>query len=113
MLFSGSVLRGSRPVSAEASAATESAAFGRRVCCEGVGPSRPTPSRKITSFMLNTFAELRRYFTAEDRRQWLLLLGTSLAAGLAQSFTLAIFNDAVATYGRGAGNLAYLPLVIG
>ena len=63
--------------------------------------------------MLNTFAELQRYLTADDRRQWLVLLGTSLAAGLAQSLTLAVFNEAVATYGRGEGHVTYLPLVLG
>jgi putative pyoverdin transport system ATP-binding/permease protein len=62
--------------------------------------------------MLNTFAELQRYFTAEDRRQWLVLLGTSLAAGLAQSLTLAVFNEGVARYGRGESHLVYLPLVL-
>ena len=62
--------------------------------------------------MLNTFAELQRYFTAEDRRQWLVLLATSLSAGLAQSLTLAIFNEAVARYGRGEAHLVYLPIVL-
>ena len=62
--------------------------------------------------MLHTFRELQRYFTAEDRRQWLVLLATSLAAGLAQSLTLALFNEAVAKYGRGEGHLLYLPLVL-
>jgi putative ATP-binding cassette transporter len=63
--------------------------------------------------MLSTFRELQRYFTAEDRRQWLVLLATSLAAGLAQSLTLAVFNEAVAKYGRGEGHLTYLPLAVG
>jgi putative ATP-binding cassette transporter len=62
--------------------------------------------------MLAALSELQRYFTAEDRRQWLVLLGTSLAAGLAQSLTLAFFNHAVAVYGEGRGNLSYLPLVL-
>lgn len=62
--------------------------------------------------MLSAIGELQRYFTAEDRRQWLILLATSLAAGLAQSLTLAFFNHAVAVYGEGRGNLAYLPLVL-
>ncbi|HEX2829942.1 MAG TPA: cyclic peptide export ABC transporter [Burkholderiales bacterium] len=63
--------------------------------------------------MLQTFRELQRYFTAEDRRQWLVLLASSLATGLAQSLTLALFNEAVAKYGRGESHLLYLPLVLG
>ena len=62
--------------------------------------------------MLATFSELQKYFNAEDRRQWVVLLATSLAAGLAQSLTLAVFNDAVAVYGRGEANLWHLPLVM-
>lgn len=62
--------------------------------------------------MLGTFAELQKYFNAEDRRQWMVLLVTSLAAGLAQSLTLAIFNEAVATYGRGESNVWLLPIIL-
>jgi putative ATP-binding cassette transporter len=62
--------------------------------------------------MFRTLAELQRYFTAEDRRQWVVLLTGSLAAGLSQSLTLAVFNDAAARYGEGRGNLLHLPLVI-
>ena len=62
--------------------------------------------------MLHALMELQRYFTREDRRQWLVLLGTSLAAGLAQSLTLALFNHAVAEYGAGRAHLAYLPVVL-
>src|SRR4051812_646267 len=62
--------------------------------------------------MLTTFAELQRYSTTEDRRQWVVLLATSLAAGLAQSLTLAVFNEAVAKYARGEAHLAYLPLAL-
>jgi putative pyoverdin transport system ATP-binding/permease protein len=56
---------------------------------------------------------LQTYFTAEDKRQWVILLATSLTAGVAQSLTLAVINDAVATYGKGRSNDLYLPLVIG
>ncbi len=63
--------------------------------------------------MLSALAELQRYFTAEDRRQWLVLLATSLVAGLAQSLTLALFNEAVAVFGQGRANIAYLPVVLG
>jgi putative ATP-binding cassette transporter len=62
--------------------------------------------------MLSALAELQRYFTAEDRRQWVILLGTSLAAGLAQSGTLALFNYAVAEYAAGRGHIAWLPAVL-
>src|SRR5258706_10467564 len=63
--------------------------------------------------MLSALAELQRYFTAEDRRQWLVLLATSLVAGLAQSLTLALFNEAVAVFGQGRANIASLPVVLG
>src|SRR4051812_15979591 len=63
--------------------------------------------------MLRTFIELQKYFTVEDRRQWVVLLATSLASGLAQSLTLAVFNEAVAAYGEGKPNDYFLPVVLG
>ncbi len=63
--------------------------------------------------MLKMFAELQAYFTAEDKRQWIILLVSSLAAGVAQSMSLAVFNAAVAAYGKGQSNVLYLPVVIG
>jgi putative ATP-binding cassette transporter len=62
--------------------------------------------------MLSALADLQRYFTAEDRRQWMILLATSLAAGLAQSGTLALFNYAVAEFGAGRAHVGYLPIVL-
>jgi putative ATP-binding cassette transporter len=61
--------------------------------------------------MLTMFSELQKYLDADDRRQWIILLVMSLGAGLAQSLTLAVFNEAVAAYGRGEANGWYLPLV--
>jgi len=63
--------------------------------------------------MLKTLSELQAYFTAEDKRQWVILLATSLAAGVTQSMSLAVFNGAVAAYGKGQSNALYFPLVIG
>jgi hypothetical protein len=51
--------------------------------------------------MLTMFSELQKYLDAKDRRQWIILLVMSLGAGLAQSLSLAVFNEAVAAYGRG------------
>jgi putative ATP-binding cassette transporter len=62
--------------------------------------------------MLATFSELQKYLDAEDRRQWIVLLVMSLAAGLAQSLTLAVFNEAVASHSRGEANALYLSLVV-
>jgi putative ATP-binding cassette transporter len=58
------------------------------------------------------FAEFRQYFTAHDRREWLVLFAASLTTGLAQCLILAVFNDAVAEYGRGRDNIAHLVLVL-
>lgn len=63
--------------------------------------------------MLKTYSELQAYFTAEDKRQWVILLASSLGAGVAQSMSLAVFNGAVAAYGKGDSNILYFPLVIG
>lgn len=63
--------------------------------------------------MLRTLANLQTYFTREDRREWLVLLVASLAAGLAQSLTLAIFNEAVAAYAQGRPNELYVPIALG
>ena len=63
--------------------------------------------------MISSLVELQRYFTAADRRQWVILLVTSLAAGLAQSLTVAMFNHAVAEYGAGRAHIGYLPVVLG
>src|SRR5436190_10296300 len=62
--------------------------------------------------MLKTFTELQTYFTTDDRRQWGVLLAFSLAAGLSQSLTLAVFNEAVAAYGEGRANASFLPVVL-
>jgi len=42
-----------------------------------------------------------------------ILLATSLTAGVTQSLTLAVINEAVATYGRGQSNALHFPLVVG
>jgi putative pyoverdin transport system ATP-binding/permease protein len=63
--------------------------------------------------MRRELAEFRQYFTAHDRRQWVVLFTSSLATGLAQSLILAVFNDAVKMYGEGRENVPHLLLVLG